>query len=316
MKISKVQAQLNGEDILSIINDFLKIDGLKLYEVNIDNIMRIKGEYRKKINIKFEVTVDIEGVKNGKIYGRFSKFKALNFGFFRPIRSLALKRGLKKIDLKGLSSEKDKFEIDINKSLTDIPFINVSISDLFIKGEFLCAEVEDISVSLKGELIKVQEEEIQEIGGIIDLPINKVEDKYTHGRKVIEGKMTNKLRKISDYVLIIPDIVALIYRLLKDKRVPKKTKITIAISLGYILFPVDIIPDKIPFIGKIDDLAIIFFALNKIVIDVPLNVILENWQGKNQIIVVMKEGLEYIINFTGAKNVEKLYNVIEELSTL
>ena len=316
MKISKVQAQLNGEDILSIINDFLKIDGLKLYEVNIDNLMQIKGEYGKKININFEVMVEIEGVRNGKIYGRFSKFKAMNLGLFRPLRSLALKHTLKKLDLKGVNAEKDKFEIDINKLLIDVPFVNVSISDLFVKGELLYAEVEDISISLKGELIKVQEEEVQALDEIIDLPINKVEDKYTDGRKVLEGKMTNRLRRFSDYVLIIPDIVALIYRLLKDKRVSKKTKIAISISLGYVLFPIDFIPDSIPFIGKIDDLAILFFALNRIAKDVPLNVILENWQGKNQIIVVMKNGLDYIINFTGAKNVEKLYNVIEELGRL
>ena len=31
---------------------------------------------------------------------------------------------------------------------------------------------------------------------------------------------------------------------------------------------------------------------------------------------LFKNGLEYVTNFTGAKNVEKLYNVVEELSTL
>lgn len=318
MKISKVQIQLNGEDILSIINDIFKIDGLKLHEVNINNLIKIEGEYKKRLNIKFEVTVEVEGVRNGKIYGKFSKFKVMNLGFFRPIRSMALKLALKKLELKGVSAEKDKFEVDIDKALMDVPFVNVSISNLFVKEQLLHAEVEDINISLKGELIKVEEEKdvIQDEEEILSLPLNKIEDKYTDGRRIVEAKMSKKLKRFSEYVLIIPDIVALIYRLLKDKRVSKKTKIAISISLGYVLCPIDIIPDQIPFIGKIDDLAILFFALNRIAKDVPLNVILENWQGKNEVIVVMKNGLDYIINFTGAKNVEKLYSVIEELGHL
>jgi uncharacterized membrane protein YkvA (DUF1232 family) len=318
MKISKVQVQLNGEDILSIINDIFKIDGLKLHEVHINNLINIEGEYKKRLNIKFEVTVEVEGVRNGKIYGKFSKFKVMNLGFFRPIRSMALKLALKKLELKGVSAEKDKFEVDIDKALMDVPFVNVSISNLFVQEELLHAEVEDINISLKGELIKVEEEKdvIQDEEEILSLPLNKIEDKYTDGRRIVEAKMSKKLKTFSEYILIIPDVVALIYRLLKDKRVSKKTKIAISISLGYVLCPIDIIPDQIPFIGKIDDLAILFFALNRIAKDVPLNVILENWQGKNEVIVVMKNGLDYIINFTGAKNVEKLYSVIEELGHL
>jgi exopolysaccharide biosynthesis predicted pyruvyltransferase EpsI len=34
------------------------------------------------------------------------------------------------------------------------------------------------------------------------------------------------------------------------------------------------------------------------------------------LILVLKNGIEYITNFTGAGNVGKLYSVIEELSTL
>ena len=87
-------------------------------------------------------------------------------------------------------------------------------------------------------------------------------------------------------------------------------------AIAYITVPSDIIPDKIPFIGAIDDIGVAFFALNKIMKDVPLNVILENWEGKNDILLVIKNGIDYLVNFTAAENVEKLYDVVEELSTL
>ena len=316
MKVSKVQTQLCGEDILSIINEFVKVDGLELQQIIIDNELKLIGQFNKKLNMNFEISVEIQGVKNGIIYGRFSKLKAMKLGFFRPFRSLALKIAVKKLELKGIKTDKDRFELDIDKLLLDVPFISVSIADIFVKNQLLHLEVENINISIKGELIKEKEEEILEEEVVSVEPINKVEDDYTIGRKFVESKMSQQIKRIADYLFIIPDIVALIYRLLKDKRVSRKTKIILGISVTYIVSPIDFIPDVIPFIGKIDDLAIICFALNRIITDVPLNVILENWQGKNELVVVLKSGLEYIINFTGAKNVEKLYNVVQELTQL
>ena len=104
--------------------------------------------------------------------------------------------------------------------------------------------------------------------------------------------------------------------MLKDKRVPIKTKLVMSAAVAYVMFPSDLIPNNIPFIGVIDDIGVIFFALNRVVSDVPLSLIVENWEGSNDIIIVMKNGLEYLTNFTAATNVEKLYEFVEELSTL
>ena len=50
-----------------------------------------------------------------------------------------------------------------------------------------------------------------------------------------------------------------------------------------------------------DDLAVIFFALNRIINDVPMEIILENWQGKNHFIVVLKHTVDYLSKFTASK---------------
>ena len=76
------------------------------------------------------------------------------------------------------------------------------------------------------------------------------------------------------------------------------------------------IPNNIPFIGTIDDLAVIFFALNRIATDVPFNVLVENWSGKNELILVLKNGIEYVTNFTGARNIDKIYNIAQEVAAL
>lgn len=317
MKISGVQAQLVGSDILSIINEFVKVDGLELKEVTIDNAINIKGTFKKGVSIDFSGQLTIEKVENSIVTAKFSKLKLMKLGFFRPIRSLALKIGLGQLKISGIDATKDRVIIDIKKLLKDIPYVDIDLKALYIKGQALHAEVENINISLMGNIIKVEEPEvITEDEEKDEEPVNKVTDYYTLGRDKLQEKLPDVAKKISDYIFVVPDIVALICRMLKDSRVPIKTKLVVSASLAYVIFPTDLIPDKIPFIGKIDEIAVVFFALNRIATDVPTKVILENWAGKDELVLVLKNGLEYVTNFTGAKNVEKLYNVVEELSTL
>lgn len=317
MKISGVQAQLIGSDILSIINEFVKVDGLELKEVTIDNAINIKGTFKKGVSIDFAGQLTIEKVENSIVTAKFSKLKLMKLGFFRPIRSLALKIGLGQLKIIGIDATKDRVILDIKKLLKDIPYVDIDLKALYIKGQALHAEVENINISLMGNIIKVEEPEvITEDADEVEEPVNKVADYYTLGRDKLQEKLPDGAKKISDYIFVVPDIVALICRMLKDSRVPIKIKLVVSASLAYVIFPTDLIPDKIPFIGKIDEIAVVFFALNRIATDVPTKVILENWAGKDELVLVLKNGLEYVTNFTGAKNVEKLYNVVEELSTL
>lgn len=318
MRVSRVQAQLTGSDILSVINEFLEVEGLILEKVIIDRNIKVKGSFSKGLSIDFEGELEVIGAKENKVHLKFAKFKAFKLGFFRQLRSFGLRMVMKNIDVDGIDTEKDEIIIDIDKVLFKVPYVELNISEVYVKGSLLHAEVEDVNLSLKGNIIKVAKEEEEDIEeGQINLDsINKVTDSYSAGRKTMEAKIPEPINLVSDYLFVIPDIIALVYRLLKDNRVSLKTKITISASVAYVVVPSDILPSKIPFIGKIDDLAVIFFALNRIVNDVPLNILLENWEGKNELILVLMKGLDYIINFTGAKNVEKLYGAINQLKTL
>lgn len=52
------------------------------------------------------------------------------------------------------------------------------------------------------------------------------------------------------------EILAL-YLAYQDPRVPKRAKILTVLILGYLLSPIDLIPDFIPVIGFVDDLVIV-----------------------------------------------------------
>lgn len=320
MNISEVKVKLTGNDILSIINDFVKIEGLNLKSVTLEDGVILEGSFKKGIKIDFLVKAEIIDCVNNKISARIVKVKILNLGLFRIIRSFALKQLAKAFKSYGIESNKDKVIIDINMILKDVPFVDLTINEIFMRRSELWIEASNINISIAGELIKkVEAEEVKEedvdIAAALEIT-SKTEDKYSKGRELLSNKLPEEAKQYKDYIFILTDIVSLIYRLLKDRRVPLKTKLIMSTAIAYITVPTDLIPSKIPFIGVIDDIGVGFFALNKVLKDVPLSVIVENWEGKNELLMVLKNGIEYLTDFTGARNVEKLYDVVEELSTL
>lgn len=318
MNISEVKVKLTADDIMSIINEFVKVDGLTIKKVIVDSGVKIEGSFKKIVTIKFSAEVEILKCENNKVYVKLVKVKVLNLGIIRIVRSFVLKQLSKLCSEYGIANEKEVAVISIDKVLKDVPYVNITVNDIYAVKNELFAKVNNIEVSIAGNLIKkIEAEKIEEDEEEIDLDsINKVNDNYSKGREIIKNKLSENTKQYSDYIFMLPDIMSLIYRLMKDKRVSLKTKMVIMSSITYITVPKDLIPDSIPFIGKIDDAGVIFFALNRIVNDIPLNIILENYDGKNEILLVLKNGLEYLVNFTKANNVEKLYDVILELSKL
>lgn len=65
----------------------------------------------------------------------------------------------------------------------------------------------------------------------------------------------------------------------KDNRTPLKAKILIGITVGYLLSPIDLIPDFIPVLGILDDLIIVP-ALIALSIKLIPNFILEDAREK------------------------------------
>lgn len=316
MNINSINVGLTGENLLSIYNDFVSIKEIDIKKVEINDDIKIIGSFSKGVIIKFEVKVKFNSMENGLTKGEVTGVKILNVGIPSFVRKVALKFILKSLKDKGIHYEKGKVIIQYKYLLKDIPYVDFDIYSIYCTYGVLNLELRNAKISLSGELKKEVEllsfenEQEQEYN---EEELIKINDFYAKGREKIKDKMPIGVKKYSDYIFVLPDIATLIYRLLKDKRVSMKTKIIISGAVAYITVPCDIIPDKIPFIGKVDDIAIGIFALNIIMTEVPLNVILENWQGKNDILIVLKNVVEYATNFTGAKNINSICKVLEEL---
>ncbi len=138
-----------------------------------------------------------------------------------------------------------------------IPYTYFKIEKLNLYNGYVDVFVDNIVYSKENE----EEKEVKEEKFSSNKkykPIYKRKDNYSLTRKNLKIKVPNKYNKFFEYSMLIPDITVLLYRLLKDKRVDVKTKTLVVSVLSYIVSPVDIIPSFIPFIGQIDDFAVVF----------------------------------------------------------
>jgi uncharacterized membrane protein YkvA (DUF1232 family) len=56
-------------------------------------------------------------------------------------------------------------------------------------------------------------------------------------------------------------------------------KLLVAGAMAYIVMPVDLIPDFIPFIGEVDDVFILVLALQRLIANAGRNVLHAHWTG-------------------------------------
>jgi uncharacterized membrane protein YkvA (DUF1232 family) len=87
---------------------------------------------------------------------------------------------------------------------------------------------------------------------------------------------------IKETLFAIPRVVLLIPKLMKDGRVPLRTKLALA-GLGiYLASPWDIIPDFIPGLGQLDDVVILLLFIDGVLNQVEDEVLLEHWRGREE----------------------------------
>src|ERR671936_1907234 len=79
-----------------------------------------------------------------------------------------------------------------------------------------------------------------------------------------------------DLVRKLPMYVRLIWALLRDPRVPVTRKGILILLAGYLVNPIDLIPDFIPVIGQLDDIAVTLLVLDLFIRSAPKEVVDEH----------------------------------------
>jgi len=99
-------------------------------------------------------------------------------------------------------------------------------------------------------------------------------------RAAVEGTpRTGARRTVVYYMKQLPSYLRLLGGLLTDRRVSTVDKLLVAGAMAYIIMPVDLIPDFIPFIGEVDDVFVLVMALQRLVANAGRPVLLAHWKG-------------------------------------
>lgn len=104
---------------------------------------------------------------------------------------------------------------------------------------------------------------------------------------------TIQLRKLAiDAALMLPNLVKLLFELLKDPRVPRRTKLVVGAAAAYVVSPIDLLPEFIPVVGLADDFLLVAFAINHLVTVAGEEVVLEHWDGPRDLLELVRTVLD------------------------
>jgi uncharacterized membrane protein YkvA (DUF1232 family) len=95
----------------------------------------------------------------------------------------------------------------------------------------------------------------------------------------VKGPRTGARRTVMYYIRHLPQYLRLLGGLVTDSRVSAVDKLLVLGAIGYIIMPLDVIPDFIPFFGEIDDLYLLVLALQRLVANAGRTVLLSHWTG-------------------------------------
>jgi uncharacterized membrane protein YkvA (DUF1232 family) len=100
------------------------------------------------------------------------------------------------------------------------------------------------------------------------------------------------LGKTTEFLLLVPDIFILLWRLTTDSRVIGKDKVLLGSAVVYFILPFDLIPEAIvgP-IGYLDDLVLAVYVLNTILTHTDPDVLREHWTGSEDVLVTIQRVL-------------------------
>jgi uncharacterized membrane protein YkvA (DUF1232 family) len=132
-------------------------------------------------------------------------------------------------------------------------------------------------------------EALVEVGG--EVPPDRAQrfyDRVRHSIARYVEKRGGAMEKTGEYLLLVPDIFILLWRLATDSRVSGKNKVLLGSGVAYYLFPLDFVPDIIPGLGYLDDLVFAVYVLNKMLADTDPAILREHWSGSEDVLSVIR----------------------------
>ncbi len=127
----------------------------------------------------------------------------------------------------------------------------------------------------------------------------RIEDKGSIIKKSCTS--TGAKAKMKGYLALLPKFFGLIVNLLRDPRVSASDKAILGATIAYLLNPVDLVPDWIPFLGLVDDVYLIALALLRLVLRTDEKILQEYWTGPDELVPLLKQIADWAVAFLPAR---------------
>ncbi|MGI8721480.1 MAG: YkvA family protein [Geodermatophilaceae bacterium] len=98
---------------------------------------------------------------------------------------------------------------------------------------------------------------------------------------------------VREALRLLPDLIRMLRRIAADPDVPRGVRVRLWLLLGYLLMPIDLVPDFIPVIGYADDAVIVALALRSVTRRAGPEALERHWPGT-------PEGLAALRRLAGA----------------
>lgn len=95
---------------------------------------------------------------------------------------------------------------------------------------------------------------------------------------------SNLRSRMTNLLLVIPNMLLLSARLMVDPRVPAKERLLVAGAIVYAVMPLDFIPDMLPFVGQVDDAYLVALTLLRLMTVTEPHVVREHWRGGGDVV--------------------------------
>ena len=97
---------------------------------------------------------------------------------------------------------------------------------------------------------------------------------------------------LGEALRLLPDLVRLLRRLAADSEVPRGARVRLALLLGYLAIPFDLVPDFVPVLGYADDAIVVSLVLRSVVRRAGTPLVRRHWPGTD-------DGLAALARLTG-----------------
>jgi len=164
-------------------------------------------------------------------------------------------------------------------------------------------EVEDVEE-------RVHEEEAR--GPVTEERAKRFYDRVRGSIQDYIDKKGRVIGKTGEFLLLVPDVFILLWRLTTDRRVAGKDKVLVGSALAYFILPLDFMPEALlgP-IGYLDDLIFGVFVLNRILSATDPSVLREHWSGRDDVLAMIQKVLTAADSLVGGDIVGRFKKMIK-----